>query len=90
MKRIEFKDLILFEDDDLIVINKQPFISTLEDRNDPENVLSIGRKYFNDLQVCHRLDKDTSGCLILAKNDESYRHISLQFRALPSSNHLRV
>ncbi len=80
MKRIEFKDLILFEDDDLIVINKQPFISTLEDRNDPENVLSIGRRYFDDLQVCHRLDKDTSGCLILAKKDESYRHISMQLQ----------
>ncbi len=80
MKRIEFKNMILFEDDDFIVINKQPNISTLEDRHDSENLLSMGRKYFADLQVCHRLDKDTSGCLIFAKNDASYRHVSLQLQ----------
>lgn len=32
-----------------------------------------------DAQVCHRLDKDTSGVLAIAKNPDAYRHMSLQF-----------
>lgn len=30
-------------------------------------------------QVCHRLDKDTSGVLAIAKNPDAYRHLSIQF-----------
>jgi len=80
MKRISFKELVLFENDDFIVVNKPPFISTLEDRSNPVNLLALGRDSFPEIQVCHRLDKDTSGCLIFAKNPEAYRHISLQFQ----------
>lgn len=32
-----------------------------------------------DAQVCHRLDKDTSGVLAIARNPEAYRHLSMQF-----------
>lgn len=31
------------------------------------------------MEVCHRLDKETSGALIIAKNPEAYRAISIQF-----------
>jgi len=77
--KINFKDLILFEDDDFIVINKPPFISTLEDRVDSVNILTLAREVEPDPQVCHRLDKDTSGALAIAKNPEAYRHLSMQF-----------
>jgi 23S rRNA pseudouridine955/2504/2580 synthase len=79
LKPIHFKDLILLEDPDYILINKPPFISTLEDRNDPQNILVLAREYTPDAQVCHRLDKDTSGVLAIAKNPEAYRHLSMQF-----------
>ncbi len=74
---IRFQDLILFENDHYIVINKPPFLSTLEDRNDPENVLSLAKAYWEDAQVCHRLDKETSGALAIAKHPEAYRHFSI-------------
>jgi len=77
--KINFKDLILFEDNDFIVINKPPFISTLEDRVDSVNILTLAREVEPDPQVCHRLDKDTSGALAIAKNPEAYRHLSMQF-----------
>jgi RluA family pseudouridine synthase len=76
---INFKDLILFQNDDYTVINKPAFISTLEDRNDKVNILSMAREYIPDAQVCHRLDKDTSGVLAIAANPEAYRHLSMQF-----------
>ncbi len=81
MKTVIFKDLILFEDPDYILINKPAFISTLEDRNEPQNILALARQYIEDAQVCHRLDKDTSGVLAIAKNPEAYRHLSMQFES---------
>ncbi len=79
MKAPNFQDLILSEDDDYVLINKPPFISTLEDRHEGVNILGLARKYAGDAQVCHRLDKDTSGVLAIAKNPEAYRHLSMQF-----------
>ncbi|MCG8476348.1 MAG: pseudouridine synthase [Cytophagales bacterium] len=79
MKRIQFKDLVLFENEDYAVINKPPFISTLEDRHMSYNILSMAKEVYDDPQVCHRLDKDTSGALVIAKHQEAYRHLAIQF-----------
>lgn len=73
------EDIILWEDDHYFLINKPPYISTLEDRQDPWNILSLARNHVPAAQVCHRLDKDTSGVLAIAKNPEAYRHLSIQF-----------
>jgi RluA family pseudouridine synthase len=77
--KIKFAELVLFEDDNYVVVNKPPFLSTLEDRHDKTNLLQIAREFIGDAQVCHRLDKDTSGVLAIAKNPEAYRHLSMQF-----------
>jgi RluA family pseudouridine synthase len=77
--KIEIEDLIIYEDDDLFFVNKPPFISTLEDRHEPWNILKLAREYVAASQVCHRLDKDTSGVLAVAKHPDAYRHMSLQF-----------
>jgi 23S rRNA pseudouridine955/2504/2580 synthase len=80
MKKPDFKSLIIFENEDYLAINKPAGISTLEDRTNENHLLSIARVHFGDIQVCHRLDKDTSGVLIFAKSPESYRHLSMQFQ----------
>ena len=77
--KLKFSDLILFEDDDYILVNKPPFLSTLADRNEPVNLLGLAREYTAAAQVCHRIDKDTSGVLAIAKNPEAYRHLNMQF-----------
>src|ERR1700712_4622471 len=80
MKFPKFADLILFENDDIIVVNKPPFISTLDEREGAEiNMLRLAKQYTDDAQICHRLDKETSGALIIAKNPEAYRNVSMQF-----------
>lgn len=80
MKFQKFTDYILFEDDDLIVVNKPPYLSSLDDRDGGTmNLLRMAKQYAADAQVCHRLDKETSGALIIAKNPEAYRSISVQF-----------
>lgn len=76
----KFRDLIEFEDQDFIVINKPYNISTLDDRDATrQNILKMAKEYSIDAQVCHRLDKETSGILVIAKNPEAYRHMSMQF-----------
>jgi RluA family pseudouridine synthase len=77
--KIKFEDLILWEDGDYFVLNKPPFVSTLQDRADPTNLLALAKNYVSDAQACHRLDKDTSGAIAFAKNPEAYRHLSMQF-----------
>lgn len=74
------QELISFEDDQYIVINKPPHLSTLEDRNDPQHVLGIFRAIYPEIQVCHRLDKETSGALLLAKTDLAYKEAALLFQ----------
>lgn len=77
--KLNIRDMIIFEDEDLFLVNKPPFLSTLEDRHEPVNLLGLAREYQPSAQVCHRLDKDTSGVLAIAKNPEAYRHMSMQF-----------
>jgi RluA family pseudouridine synthase len=79
ISKFKFEEAILYEDADFILINKPAFISTLEDRQDPINILALAREYEPDAQVCHRLDKDTSGVLAIARHPEAYRHLSMQF-----------
>jgi 23S rRNA pseudouridine955/2504/2580 synthase len=78
-KELKLKNWILFEDDDYIVINKPPFLASLDDRNSRYNVNMLAKNYWQDAQMCHRLDKDTSGVLLIAKHPEAYKHAAKQF-----------
>jgi 23S rRNA pseudouridine955/2504/2580 synthase len=81
VKYPNFKDLILFENDDYIVVNKPPFIASLDERGaaGEVNILRLAKQYSEDAQVCHRLDKETSGAIVIAKNPEAYRNLAMQF-----------
>ena len=54
-------------------------MASLDDKS-KRNLQNLARKYDANLQLCHRLDKNTSGILLMAKNPESYRHIAMQFQ----------
>lgn len=79
-KPLDPQSMIAYQDDDYIVINKPAFLSTLTDRSSPDDVLSLFRKIDPDIQVCHRLDKETSGALLLSKNEEAFRNATMQFQ----------
>src|ERR1051325_3539933 len=82
---------IIFEDDDLIVINKPPGLVVHPGAGHRECTLVNALLYhFPTLSgiggkerpgIVHRLDKDTSGCLVVAKNDQAHRGLSKQFAA---------
>lgn len=82
---------ILFEDDDLVVINKPSGLVVHPGAGHREHTLvnallhhcpnlsGVGGK--ERPGIVHRLDKETSGCLVVAKNDETHRNLSAQFAA---------
>ncbi|MDX2249756.1 MAG: RluA family pseudouridine synthase [Bacteroidia bacterium] len=76
---IRFEDIIIYEDEHILVVNKPLYVSSLDDKSN-QNLNHLSEAYFAELQLCHRLDKNTSGVLLMAKSPESYRHISLQFQ----------
>jgi 23S rRNA pseudouridine1911/1915/1917 synthase len=80
---------ILFEDNDLIVINKPAGLVVHPGAGHREHTLvnallnhcstlsGIGGK--ERPGIVHRIDKETSGCLVIAKNDAAHRGLSRQF-----------
>jgi len=65
------KDSIIFEDEGLIIINKPAGIVVHSGSGQSHGVIEAFRAIGNDyekLELVHRLDKDTSGCLMLAKS----------------------
>jgi RluA family pseudouridine synthase len=74
-----FQDAIIYEDDHFMVVNKPPYMATLEDRNSPHNLQAFAKRHNETLSACHRLDKETSGAVLFAKSEEAYRHASMQF-----------
>jgi 23S rRNA pseudouridine955/2504/2580 synthase len=81
MKLPRIPDLILFEDDNLIILNK-PTLITSEHESDPElkSLNDLLKRYNPEARLCHRLDRETSGAIIAAKSDEYYRYISIKFQ----------
>lgn len=79
MKPVIFKDIIVFENDDYLLVNKPPHLATLEDRSADINLQMLAREYCPSSQIGHRLDKETSGVLAIAKNPEAYRSLAMQF-----------
>jgi 23S rRNA pseudouridine955/2504/2580 synthase len=79
--KINFEDLIIFENEDYIVINKPSHIPTIDERTADRSlsILKMAKTYSSDAQVGHRLDKETSGALAIAKNPTAYRHLAMQF-----------
>lgn len=66
---------ILFEDEALLIYNKHSGISC-----DPKGVLTHLATYNNRLKLIHRLDKDTSGVLVLAKTDPAQKAMEALFK----------
>ena len=79
---------IVYEDDDIVVVNKPQGMVTHPASGSPDGTLVNALLYkISDLSgingeirpgIVHRLDKDTSGLLVVAKNDEAHLSLSKQ------------
>ena len=80
---------ILYQDEDLLVINKPAGLVVHPGAGNPDNTLVNALLYhFPDLAIgdsnrpgiVHRLDKDTSGIMLIARHDKSHQVLSLAFK----------
>jgi 23S rRNA pseudouridine955/2504/2580 synthase len=72
---------VLLEDEDLLVLNKPAGIAVHAGSNIKQGIieaLRILRPELPYLELVHRLDRDTSGCLLLAKNRNALLHLQQQ------------
>ena len=79
---------VIYEDDSLIAINKKPGIIVHPGNGNHSGTLLNGLLYhFDKLSnintdrpgIVHRLDKDTSGVIVIAKTDQVHANLSMQF-----------
>ncbi|MGB9672532.1 MAG: RluA family pseudouridine synthase [Anaerolineales bacterium] len=75
------QEWILFADEYLIVLNKPAGLRSLPDGYNPsaEHLLSLLQPFFGKLWIVHRLDKDTSGVIVLTRTPEAHRSLNQQF-----------
>ncbi|MBQ7438450.1 MAG: RluA family pseudouridine synthase [Paludibacteraceae bacterium] len=81
---------IVYEDDDLIVVNKQPGLLTVATApgSKETTVMSILRAYVKkqnaraNIYVVHRLDRETSGLLVFARSEELQHYMREYWREL--------
>ena len=72
---------IIFEDDAFVAINKPAGMLTIPDRHD-ETQLSLYKillQEYGKIFIVHRLDRETSGLILFAKNEASHKYLSQLF-----------
>jgi 23S rRNA pseudouridine1911/1915/1917 synthase len=90
LKPYNFKLNVVYEDNDLIVINKPSGIIMHPGAGNYENTIVNALMYHcgdslssigDELRpgIVHRIDKDTSGLIVVAKNNETHEDLSFQF-----------
>ncbi len=80
---------VIYEDDDLLAINKPPGLIVHPAGSHQKGTLVNAILYYcgrvasgraeDQPGIIHRLDKDTSGVILVAKNDEAHRYVAWQF-----------
>lgn len=92
MQPFKFALDIIFEDDDLIVINKPAGLTVHPGAGNHQDTLANALiehtegklSSINGVErpgIVHRLDKDTSGLMVVAKNDQAHQKLSIQLAA---------
>ncbi len=78
-KNTDYKTI--YADNDLVVLNKRSGILIAADRYNPDapRLDLLAQEEFGKLYAVHRIDKDTSGLIVYARNIEAQRNLSMQF-----------
>ncbi len=75
---------IIYEDGDIIVADKPSGMLSVPGKGSRPSVYSVLREMYaadKELMMVHRLDMDTSGLLVVARNKAAHKHLQAQFLA---------
>lgn len=80
--RAQVRSAILYQDGDLLVVNKPAGMAVHAGSGLPWGLIDVVRqdRPGEYVELAHRLDRETSGCLLLARNGAALQHVSAQFR----------
>lgn len=70
---------VLYEDDDLVIVDKPSGLLSIPDRFNAELPCLqklLETKLKQKIWVVHRIDRETSGCICYAKNEEAHKYLS--------------
>ncbi|MEO7982844.1 MAG: RNA pseudouridine synthase [Bacteroidota bacterium] len=77
---MKITDLIVLENDDFVALNKPAALLSIPDRLGKEiSLKALLKEKYGNIFTVHRLDRDTSGLIVFAKNEATHKHLSLQF-----------
>ena len=71
---------IVYEDDNILVVNKPENISVTDDKNLNETLSSILSKKYKFIKPCHRIDRNTKGLVLFAKNENALNILLEKFK----------
>ncbi len=74
--------IVIYDDAEILVVNKPPGLLSLPDGYDKTlpHLLMVLAPDYGPLLMVHRLDRETSGIVILARNVEAHRSLNAQFQ----------
>ena len=72
---------VLFEDESMLAVNKPAGLLSLPDGYIPDapDLLTVLQPSFGNLWIVHRLDRETSGVVVLARNEKAHAALNGQF-----------
>ncbi len=82
MVGFDSKSIVLYEDEAILVVNKPFGLLSIQDGYDITlpHISTVLEPDFGPIWMVHRLDRDTSGVLVLARNQEAHRNLNRQFQ----------
>ena len=88
----DFELDVIFEDENILAINKPSGISVTDEKNSNSVVLAkiVKEKFGNDVEPCHRLDRNTSGIVLFAKNNEAREILFEKFKNHEIEKHYKA
>lgn len=77
---MKISEWVIEDTKDWIAINKPSGLLSIPDREGKEiSLKALLKEKYADIYTVHRLDKDTSGLIVFARNEAMHKHLSLQF-----------
>jgi len=77
---MKISESIIFENNDFVVVNKPSGLLSIPDREGKEiSLKNLLKHQSSEIFTVHRLDKETSGVIVFAKNDIAHKYLSQQF-----------
>lgn len=92
MKKLD----IIYEDKEILVVNKPSKLLTISDGKSDNTLYRMAREYVkkqhksNKIFIVHRLDRDTSGVVLFAKNDALKKYLQDNWNIITKRKYLGI